>query len=146
MILYDEITLVRVACTWLWYLFFWLDERNCAFRDSCYRPVPPGGQDSVDPTRLSRPAFPLGHEGPLNQTKNLTWNWLSAYSCCNHSIFTARMHKIAGLLLTSGFFFLISRGCMPPDPKKGLSFTMQHHFLKLFSPHPGKGTRKVTCL
>ena len=45
--------------------------------------------------------------------------------CCKHSVFTARMHKIAGF---GSIFPKLFRGSMPPDPQQSLLGFAQAHF------------------
>ena len=74
------------------------------------RPVPKGGSGgSGEP---SRAATRSAQANEILFFFNFCALFVSG-PCCNHSVFTARVHKIAGF---GSIFPKISRGSMPPDP------------------------------
>ena len=83
-------------------------------RRSGFRPVPKGGSGgSEEPSRAAT-------RSAQQANKIFFFNFCVLFvsgPCCNHSVFTARMHKIAGF---GSIFPKFSRGSMPPDPLEEL--------------------------
>ena len=104
------------------------------------RPVPKG----VRGVRKNPPARP---QGPLNRTKFIFSFCVLfvAGPCCNHSVFTAKMHKIAGF---GSIFAKFSRGSMPPDPPRRARASPQHILvhMKTKRTHPSGLLRTAMIL